>query len=121
MNMVEDNRPITLPGAGAAAIRQINDQLRRDGLGGRIVLTAGIAALAHDEKASVLRAVRGFESFDANNDPHGEHDCATLGVGEHRVIWKIDYYDQDLAGHSPDPANPDVTQRVLTIMLAEEY
>jgi hypothetical protein len=31
------------------------------------------------------------------------------------------YYDQNLAMHSPDPADPAVTQRVITIMLADEY
>ena len=38
-----------------------------------------------------------------------------------RVFFKIDYYDKSLTFHSPDPADPAVTERIITIMLAEEY
>jgi hypothetical protein len=37
------------------------------------------------------------------------------------IFFKIDYYDKALACLSPDPANASVTERVITIMLAEEY
>lgn len=37
------------------------------------------------------------------------------------MIFKIDYYNLNLSGHSPDAADPAVTRRVLTIMLAAEY
>jgi len=38
-----------------------------------------------------------------------------------RYFWKIDYYDRRLMYHSPDPADADVTRRVLTIGTMAEY
>jgi len=69
----------------------------------------------------MLAAVAAFSNFTPDNDPYHEHDCAVMNVGDHRIIWKIDYYDADLNFASDDPANPAVTIRVLTIMLADEY
>ena len=44
------------------------------------------------------------------------------------AIWSLftlrltlDCYDVDLLMHSPDPSDPTVTTRVLTVMLADEY
>ena len=36
-------------------------------------------------------------------------------------MFKIDYYDKALSLHSPDPADHRVTERIITIMLAQEY
>jgi hypothetical protein len=105
----------------AVRIRELNDQLRCKAIGGRIVITRGIEALGTDGVRQVLTAVAGFDDFSEDNDPWGEHDCATLTVDGHRLIFKIDYYDRDLAYHSPDASDPAVTERVMTVMLAEEY
>jgi hypothetical protein len=35
-------------------------------------------------------------------------------------MFKIDFFSKDFSFHSPDPAYPAITERVITIMLAEE-
>src|SRR5436190_460495 len=80
-----------------------------------------IHGLGVDRVARVRGAVARFDEFTEDNDPWGEHDCAALTVDGQRIIFKIDYFDRDLQWHSPDAADPDVTRRVLTIMLGEEY
>lgn len=105
-----------------ATIARLNDHLRFTGEDGWILLSRGIAALPIAAKDAVIRAVRLFEDFTPDNDPHEEHDCAALTIGHRRIIWKIDYYPRDRARQDdPDPANPATTKRVMTIMLAEEY
>ena len=104
-----------------ARIRELNDRLRCKAIGGRIVITRGIEALGADSVREVLTAVARFDDFTEDNDPWGEHDCAVLTVDGRRIIFKHDYYDRDFQFHSPDASDPAVTERVLTIMLAEEY
>lgn len=122
MTLVEAN---TIEGGGSDArqnrIRTLNDQLRQTGRDGRLVVTAGIAALQAAEIMDVMAGVAQFNAFSADNDPWGEHDCATMKIGEHNIIWKIDYYDPTLSCGSSDPADATITCRVLTIMLSEEY
>ena len=104
-----------------ARTRELNDHLRKHAHGGVWRVTAGIAALPPETTRQVLKAVAGFSDFNADNDPWGEHDCAVMEVAGERIIWKIDYYDRSQTYLSPDPANPKVTLRVLTVMLGHEY
>lgn len=105
----------------ADRIRTLNDKLRTSGEGGEIVITCGIHALHPDAVLAVIAAVQSFTAFNAANDPHCEHDFALMEVRGRRVMFKIDYYNLQLSGHSPDAGDPAVTRRVLTILLADEY
>ena len=102
-------------------IRTLNDDLRQHGLGGRAIMTPGIAALGHEAVSRLVQTVSVFDAFCTANDPHSEHDFGAFDFDGVPVMFKIDYFDQKLNGHSPDAADPAVTERVITLMLAEEY
>ena len=103
------------------SVQALNDQLRQHGIGGTIVVTSGLQALGDDAVSLIIQAVAKFDALDHDNDPYGEHDFGAVQVHGHRVFFKIDYYDVSLRYHSPDPTDPDVTSRVMTVMLPEEY
>ena len=104
-------------------IRDLNDTFRKtlDPTLGRVMLTAGVNALPSDMSATAIRKVATFDAFDADNDPHGEHDFGSFDLARQKFFWKIDLYDLTLEAGSPDPADPTKTTRVLTLMLAIEY
>lgn len=102
-------------------VRELNDALRKRGVGGQIVATRGVGLLSPLLITRIFAAVGSFDDFNEGNDPWGEHDCAALVVDGVGVIWKIDYYDRTMTAGSPDPSDPLLTLRVLTVMRAEEY
>jgi hypothetical protein len=104
-----------------ARIRALNDELRQNFSEGLAVMTPGIAALGGEAVARIVKTIAIFDDFCHANDPHQEHDFGAFDADGQRVLFKIDYYDESLTYHSPDPADPSVTKRVITIMLAEEY
>lgn len=105
----------------AEKIRALNDAFRTTMQGGMVLLTTGIDVLPSDVKAMVIRRVATYSDFNADNDPHREHDFGSFEVAGRKIFFKVDYYDPDCQYGSEDPADPDKTCRVLTIMLAEEY
>jgi hypothetical protein len=105
----------------AERIRALNDAFRRTFVGGAVMITAGVDAMPVDQRRSLLAKVRAFDAFTDDNDPHGEHDFGAVDEGGVRYFFKLDYYDRNTEFGSPDPADPAVTTRVLTIMRADEY
>jgi hypothetical protein len=105
----------------AERICALNDAFRRTFVGGMIMITAGVEALPLEQRRSLLEKVRAFDAFTDDNDPHGEHDFGSIDEGGVRCFWKIDLYDRAIEISSPDPADPAVTTRILTIMRADEY
>ena len=102
-------------------VRDLNDAMRKHGIGGPIMLTVGIRSLGDKVVDRIVDAVRNYDTFTEDNDPYKEHDYGSVVVDGNKVLWKMDYYDRDLRYGSPDPSNPAVTKRILTIMLASEY
>ena len=104
-----------------ADIKILNDNFRITFSGGRIMLTCGIRAKSQSVLAEILNHVRCFNNFTKANDPYNEHDFGSFNYKGEQIYWKIDYYDKNYRYCSEDPSNQNITNRVMTIMLAEEY
>jgi hypothetical protein len=104
-----------------ARIRELNDQLRTTGAGGIVLVTRGILDQGLAFAACARTAVAKDTRFSQHNDPYEEHDFGSIEIAGLRLFWKIDYYDLARQFGSPDPADPEVTTRVMTIMRADEY
>ena len=102
-------------------IRVLNDNFRSTFVGGHVLLTRSVAELPLDVQARLVLAVQSFSNFTKDNDPHGEHDFGTIELDGDTYFFKLDYYNSNLTGGSEDPADPEQTARVLTIMRADEY
>ncbi|MAX73266.1 MAG: hypothetical protein CMH66_06280 [Nioella sp.] len=103
-------------------IARLNDELRHGQLDqATVVVTIGVKSMGEDFPAKAGQAVVAYNGFSEENDPHGEHDFGAFEIDDQKLFWKIDPFDEKLEYHSPDAANPHLTHRVLTIMLACEY
>ena len=104
----------------AHRIRVLNDNFRSTLVGGLVVMTQSVNELPLDTKASVIAAVRSFDLFTDDNDPHHEHDFGSFEIEGETYFFKIDYYALEMDGGSEDSADPEKTTRILTIMRADE-
>lgn len=104
-------------------IQKLNDEFRRQIVYRRqgAFITSGVAALGWEAVQRIIRTVATFDDFHHANDPYSEHDFGSFDADGQTIFFKIDYYDRSLSGASPDPTDPEVTVRIITVMLAEEY
>ena len=105
--------------ADSQRIQQLNDAARQTLTGCRVSVTAGVQAL--DATDVVLTMVRRYSAFTPDNDPYAEHDFGSFQFADETIFWKFDYFDLDFSMRSLDPAEPDITARMLTILLGSEY
>jgi len=105
-------------GSSTGSIRELNDAFRRNLVGGKCVITAGVAALGGVTVTQLIDKVRQYSEFNPDNDPYGEHEFGAFDHAGIRFFWKIDLYEEPgVKGADGQP----LATRVLTIMLAEEY
>ena len=109
---------------------KVNDRFRKSILTiprhpkGKAITTQGVANLDTLTKAKLFNAVRSFDDFTEDNDPHGEHDFGSVEIDGVKCFWKIDYYDSDACEYGVDDSDKQAmldAYRVLIIMLADEY
>ena len=121
------------PDERAAQIAALNDALRTN-IGNPqgsncVVMSRGVAELIEDsdkqpfwiDMGALKRIVSSYSAFDEDNNPWGERDFGSFRFKGTKCFFKIDYYASDMVHGSDDPANPDVTARVLTIATMAEY
>lgn len=108
----------------AIKIALLNDALRERGDGGEIVMTPAFAAIPIDVRDELIRLIRRYDQFDedkGSNDPYSERDFGMVSLRTYRAYFKIDYFDLEMECRCEDPADPSQTNRVMTLMLQDEY
>lgn len=111
----------TAAASKAELIRTINDRCRQHFVGCRVMVTPSVQELSDNERSQLFNAVRTFDKFNVDNDPHHEHDFGAIDLHDEKWFWKFDYYSSDMRHGSDDASDVNQTRRVLTIMAASEY
>jgi len=99
-----------------AKIIALNDQFRTTFKGGRVQMTPSVYGLDDRLRGRALSVLAQYDSFDADS----EHDSGVFILAGFAFKWRIEYRGMDGTGRSPDPADPDKTQRVLTLYAIDD-
>lgn len=73
------------------------------------------------ELAAQVRILRALREWTPPEGDRSERDLGYVQVDGHKIMFKVDYYAPDLQWGSEDPADPEQTIRVITVMLPSDY
>ena len=59
-------------------------------------MTAGVNRKGPEFVAKALARVIAFDDFNADNDPHRDHDFGSYELEGEKLFWKIDSYEREL-------------------------
>ena len=99
----------------------LNDMLRQSQLTGQVVLSQGVQSLSANMRERILNGVKTYNAFAPQNDAQKERDFGAFSCEEHDIFWVIDCYDENSHYLSEDPADLNRTNRVLRVMLLDEF
>lgn len=97
-----------------------NDEYRRAPVPcawARFIITRSI--IDDPDMADIVGAMRSFNTFSEDNDPHEEHDWGRFEVNGEWFNFKFDYFEDSECNFGADDLNN--CYRVLTLMRASEY
>ena len=97
-------------------IIELNDQLRTSFKGGRVQMTPGVYDLEARLRGRALAAMSRYNKFADDR----EHDCGVFIFAGYSFEWHIEYRGKDGIGVSTNPADPEMTFRVLTLYAAAD-
>jgi Protein of unknown function (DUF3768) len=99
-----------------AKIIELNDQLRTTFKGGRVQMTPGVYDLDAQLHGRAVYVMSKYSKFDDSS----EHDWGVFIFAGYSFEWRIEYRGKDGTGVSPDPADPEMTFRVLTLYVLQD-
>ena len=85
------------------------------------LLAMRVAALGPEAVERIIKTIAVFDDFCHANDPYEEHDFGSFEVDGHRIFFKIDYLDQAVTCHSPDPAASTSADTIVLPPHASQY
>lgn len=95
----------------------LNDGVRTTFEGGIVLLSLGVLKVTNQNTEELKKTLAAYNRFEG---PQDEHDYGETSFRGKQIVWDIGSYDKALEDLSPDPANPNVTARFMTVYLKDE-